>query len=299
MAALATTPTPAAEGSIRHQAPHDTTHRAADLGDREELRRPHRGDVERVLRVEHQVGEERRLGDREREPADEDDENGRAPEELAELGEARQLDGTGGRACRLPAIEQRDEPGGHEREDSGRGERVPPAPRPSDRRQEQRRRQPAQGEARLLHAHRDPALPRRKPLHHGTSGRGIQHAEAKAAEHQQDQQQAVIRTPRREGDHGADQELAERERQADAQPIGEPARGQRHQDAAQVDRGQEESDLHAREPQRVEEKRRERRDRQRGERAESVRHRHQRQDRPSGLHGIGIVPLRCRVFRLG
>ena len=110
---------------------------------------------------------------------------------------------------------------------------------------QQRRRQPAQGEAGLLHAHRDSSLPRRKPLHHGAAGRRIQHAEAESAEHQQEEQEAVARAPGRERDHGANQELAEPEGEAHAEAIGEPARRQGHQHAAEVDRGQKESDLHA------------------------------------------------------
>jgi hypothetical protein len=183
-------------------------------------------------------------------------------------------------------VEDRDERRGHEREEPRRGERVPPAPRPRDRRQEERRRQPAQGEAGLLHAHRDPSLARRKPLHHGPARRGIQHAEAESAEHQQDEQQPVVRAPGRERDHGADQELAEREREAYSEAVGEPARRQSHQHAAQIDRREKEPDLHARERERLEEKRGQRRHGQGGERAEGMRHGHERQDRPPG----------CQVF---
>ena len=293
-------PPPAPEGSIRRHAPQHAADGPAHLGDREELRRSHGRDVEGVLRVEHEIGEQGGLGDRERQPAAEDDENRRAPEKLAELGQPRPLDRARGRRSGLRAVEDRDEHRRENRQQSRRRERMPPAPAPRDRRQEERRRQPAKGEAGLFHAHRDPALTRRKPLDHGAAGRGIQHAEAESSEHQQHEERAEVGAPRRERDHRADEQLTEREREAHTEAVGEPARRERHQHPAQVDRRQEEPDLHARERQRLEEKRRQRRHRQGGERAERVRDGHEPEDRPAGPHGprIGVLILLSPLFHL-
>src|SRR6266705_4144141 len=127
MAALATTPG-------RRRPPKE----------RSEVRRGHRGNGERLLRVEDEVSQERGLGDRERELAAEHDENRRAPEERAELGEPRLVAHARRRTGRAGTVEDRDERGRDERERARGGERMSPAPGQRDGRQRQRRGQPAQ-----------------------------------------------------------------------------------------------------------------------------------------------------------
>src|SRR2546428_11728904 len=113
MAALATTPG-------RRRPPKE----------RSEVRRGHRGNGERLLRVEHEESQDRGLGDRERELAAEHDENRRAPEERAELGEPRLGAHPPGRTGRGGAGEEPDERGPDERERGpGRG-RKSATPRP-------------------------------------------------------------------------------------------------------------------------------------------------------------------------
>ena len=166
-----------------------------------------------------------------------------------------------------------------------------PAPGHRDGRQRQRRGQPAQREAGLLDAHRHAALAGRKPLHNRLAGGGIEGAESKAAEDQQREEPDEVRAQGRERDHGADEELTEPEGEANAEAVGQPAGGERHQRTTQIDCGQEEADLHAGERERFEQERRERSHRQGGEGAETVGECHEHQDRPAGRHRVAIVSL--------
>src|SRR5438309_2009709 len=272
-------PAPAAEGAVADHAPGEPAPRAAQLGERQELSRHHGGHGEGLLGEEGEIGEHRRLGDGEEEPAGEDHEDGAPPQEDRQLGQARPLPGPGGGVRRGPAVGKQHERAPADRRRSGDRESVPPARRGSERRQRQRGCEDAQREPRLLDPHRHAAPVRREPLDDGPARRRIQDAEAEATRDEAREDDRHAGAQRGEEDHGAREPLAEPEGDADPEAVGEPARWQRHHDAAEVDGRQEQPDLEPGEAERVEEERGERRDRERGERAEGVRERRQREDR--------------------
>ena len=96
---------------------------------------------------------------------------------------------------------------------------------------------------------------RRKPLEHRFARGGVEHAETEARQHEAGEERAEAAGQRGDEHEDADDGLADAERDAHAEPIGEPARRQRHQHAAQVDGGQQEPDLRAAQVQRVQQER--------------------------------------------
>ena len=160
-------------------------------------------------------------------------------------------------------------------------DRRAPAERGGHGRQGQRRGDAAQRESHLLDAHRDAALAHRKHVHDGAAERGIDHAPADAGHDQAAEKEGKAGRERGgEQPCRADREPTEQAR-AHADPVGEPAPGQREEQPADVDRREDEGELEAGEAKAVEQARRQRRESEHSERARSVRRGEDAQEQPS------------------
>src|SRR5947209_713501 len=141
-------------------------------------------------------------------------------------------------AERAPA--QRDRQGHHE---AARRDRRPPSKRGGHAREHERRGDPAQGEPHLLDAHRDAALVSREEIHDGLAERGIDDAPTDAGQEQAQEErrearrQRADREPRRADDQSPEQARPR------AQTVGEPSARQREEEAADIDRRNDERDL--------------------------------------------------------
>ena len=234
------------------------------------------------MRVDCQVRQHRGLRDREREPRHEYDQHARPAKKDAQLAQSRPRRRRGARRAGGRAIDQQRDRRRDQRERAAGDQRRAPPRGERQRRQRQRAGEAAEREPRLLDAHGEAASARRKPLEHRLAGRGIEHAEAEARENETGEQRGEAARERGGEHERADHGLASAERQTHAETISEPARRQRHQDAAEIDRGQQQTDLRAAQGERVAQERRERSDGEHGERAERMGHSDQDQDGPAG-----------------
>lgn len=149
------TPT-AAEEPVAGDAPAETARGPADLGQGQEPRGVHRLEPEGLGGVEREVGQHRGLGARERQAADEHDQDTGTAEERRDLGKARARGRRHARRPRRRPVRERDGEGGGERGRARHRERPAPSPDRRHRWQAERGDDAAERESRLLDPHRTP-----------------------------------------------------------------------------------------------------------------------------------------------